>query len=782
MTTTTSSSKKKRSPFLEILFSYKNFSILYGIILFILLPLINIQKEVLRVSWDDIALAFVSAIIVPYFACGIIFSFLHNKRATDLYLSFPIRREKLLFSVFGAGYISVVVPYVINALLKVFVARNMSSDTRAWFMQIIAMVVIYSFIIMAICTLSAVLVGTKLEYFGYSAALCGSLTVILLVIYLFSTQLFGFVEDGIVSEAIMVSSPIANFIYTTENPNYAKTFAKIFSLVWLVIGVLVLFLSAKIFVRRKSEIAENSARNSFIGYVIRIIGAFCGGVALYAISLVTNVNSILMAAIGGFLGYIVFDIIFKKGFVGVKRALIPSILCAILMAGFGGFFAGGGFGFETKVPKANEVKSAELRLPSQFGLYKPYVTLTEKEDIEKLTRLHQLYVTCNEEYIESIGGRKNYSNSYYRGYDNGIFNFKLKYDLGTSKLARQYSRIHYGSHYGEIVEAVNDLLGIREIKENSDAIFLVDYKEISAVEISNKFGSYKRALALNDGDGQRLVEAIRKDILNRDYNEIATSPQNDLAIITIEVKDDIIMSKNKYNDEDRYIAFEDYDEHNLTYTYAISDKDTETISVLKDTGYFDVAQKPLENIEIVILGDAFNGSRFDTITNSVYSSREARTAEYPTNVDYLTTTDKETINELAKKAELRSISSPSLESSTVKVKFITENGLGYELNLRIKDIPKEIIDRYSEMFRGDEVAITALAEFFETHPDMLGADIYWITDILIQSYENEGLGDTINYNAIIELRDKMQKDMNEETGAYYGNCAGYMAYLVAKSL
>lgn len=790
MTTTTSSSnKRKKSIFGEFLLSYKNFSILYGIILFILIPLTAYNNY--QLSFSDLFIAIISAIIIPYFMVGTIFGFLHNKRATDLYGALPVKREKLLLSIFGAGYLSIIAPLIINYGIKLsLIGNHLKYSEFMEYITVIFSTCLYCFILMAIFTFVTVLIGTKLEYFGYAAAVSGSATVILFIIYMFCNCLYGFGGEDTFIKILNQSSPIMSAGSSILNSNIftvKQTLLTTGTVIWTLIGIAALIFACILFKKRKSEIAENAARATILGYIIRFIGAFCGGVAFYLIGFALSIQVTLMAAIGGFLGYIICDIIFKKSFVGITKAFIPSGICAVLMAMFCLFFEFGGFGYETKVPEVDSINSIELTLGNNKSAYQGKIKITSDEGKKAVTDLHK-YITDSRKLFNETSDQRSYlfENNYGR-YDNAFIRFNVEYQLKSGKLKRNYYRINYGTKYKEITEAITEILILEEAKKPTESIFALDAEDIVSFELSNKIQSYKSPMILSKADGNILLNAMRHDLLNKDYKSMLYEPQKDYGIIHLVVKNDVLIRKTAiYNGVDLETEFPAYSETDWEdhIYFAVSENDKETLGVLRKLGYYEIMEKGFDNIVSVSFPINYRGNQLNPVHFEFVE--QAADEKY----DYVHTEDKSIINDFIAKSELYSINSADIETSTVPVNFILENGMAYNANIRIKDIPKEIFeDSYNKIKMPDEV-LAILKENLDIYPDYIGSSLnnyiydnpfYREYEDYLQSDGKKEISDEIKEKgeAISEYNGMISSDGNEELYNYLHKMPAYSVYIMA---
>lgn len=787
MTTTTLSSNKHNTAFRQCFTRLKGFILLYSSLIFICVPittLLNYDKiakyintELLNgnnakiVSITDIFTFFdlfaeiFIATVLPVFMAIFVFRYLHNKNAIDFYHSLPVSRTCLLFCNFASGYLSIALPFIISYTAKVAIifSKIKQFSVISLGLENILIFSVIIFIVYSFCTLVAVSVGTTLECFGYSLAVCGALSVIGFITTSLCDNLFGFARQLVFTSNCFKLSPFGLVVTYVQNIEEKAQLAPI--TVWIVLAIVALLAANYIYKKRKSEISDVAGRKNPLSVIIRFIGAFCGGVMLLMLFQIDSNISFIACAVGGFLGYIIVEVIFAKGFVTVKKSIILSIVSAVVMGAYGLFFQVGGFGFEKRIPEFADIKSVTI---SQVGVYDfPFInevsdkifgdipinyTLKEDESKQAVLDIHKLIV---DHYYEYNNKNNNNNNINYEFIDGGEFAITYKLQNGKT-IARKY----YLYDNTKIQKAVAKLYDINEVKKAGTFVFHTTSDIVDGVSIANKIGSHSEKLTLSNAEIDDLLKALQKDTLNKNYNSIVNNTSKDYGTLTFS-----IINKNAKRVDDRII----------TRSIIVSENDVNTIGVLKEIKAYDIFFKGYNDVVSINLFAGDGGYQKDLIQCNNYLNNYKN--EYVPQHS-ITIENPDIVKEIIDKSELYCVCDDKLENSSVAFVANFENGYSYTGFLRIKDIPLSIFENGKTYYKPKDKDIDALIDILIKTREY-SSNISYIVDLYKQQQNNQSSEVTedstlIRKNAIINSNIKIEDSNYDEL---YSTPSVYLYYL-----
>ena len=608
MTTTTSYSKSSqfRSLYLETLRRSKGYIGLVSLLVFSFYPVQYIMEVIrsaqeaaryaeiyaadatLVQSWstpDFIGLAenftLISAIfftgillVVPFVLGLALNSYMHSKKAADVYHAIPVRREMLLgvntavgMSILAAP---MVVSYVVVAVTQA-VCYGFSASRLGWLAFDLLGWLIVAFMIYAVTAFVCVLSGTVFNSLVFSGVLLVAAPAIsMLYLLLAEAFLYGFVVDGNIWATIMNLSPLLVMVERLTFPSgmnwlfglgdagedlVAKN--TIALLVYLVLGVLLLWASMKLYHRRRSEQAGTATSNGILPVIVKLVGTLLVGVTVGAMFYVVMGASsyavyLCWTVIGGLLAYIVMEAVFNRGFKTMRRSLPLGIGMAVLSACFVAVFMYGGLGYETRVPALEKIESVELDfLPRDeysavlnVSMQPTTVHTTDGEQTMELqargNRIDQL-ILKDPQNIETVlafhqgvvthpVGKEGYA---YEGQTTSWRNRTITYHL---KNGRTVSRA-YNVCLQEVLLLLAPIETSEEYLTQANPAFFLDPEDVEEWGVQDAFGRNQSEQTPSDEEAQELLEAIREDTLDQTTESLLAPKEKVLAIVTFETQD-----------------------------------------------------------------------------------------------------------------------------------------------------------------------------------------------------------------------------------------------------
>lgn len=485
------------------------------------------------------------AVIFSFVLAIMGFGYLHNKRMTDMFGAMPVSRRTLFFSKWASSIIIPAVPMLfINLILNIFVPKSevineglaalsrmgfyYGNTFESTFRTLIAIVACVSFFgLLSICC------GKKSDAIISTIVIMGAFPVAMALLQFLPMSLINGYVANINIDLIVALTPVSA---TESGPIWY----------WLLFIGVCLVLSFFLVKNRKSEAAQSHFAYRLPFELVKIIVSFAVGITIgYLFLLVLGWNADRLGCFGAFwlgmiLGSIVthtiLQIVLNHGFKGYLKGLISygamigtfAVVFVVLATGF--------VGYESYVPKAEDVKSvtftdgATCMVNGENIIKNNYSE--DKKLIEKTVNAHK--AICDEyskkpltmfqlsgvNIANAINNMFSVSDSYYY-YDYN--RLKITYTLNNgTKVNRIY--MTEGVDWDEVntydIDAVYELTHSKEFVCLTHGLFIFDENYCRAAEITayddKDLGSIDR---IKDKEQiAQLIEALRKDVLaDEDY-------------------------------------------------------------------------------------------------------------------------------------------------------------------------------------------------------------------------------------------------------------------------
>ena len=434
-------SKAFKSVFKDSLRRFLPFSIAYWALLVYVYPIseginylqLHFMKNVVRDFGGDIAnnsniyvfecvyLAMIFATVISFMA----FSYLHNKRSMDFYGSMPVSRRTQFFGRMTAVVASTIVPLIIVCLIGngVVLFRGFEDAVSAFLCGTVGILGNIAFIaFIAVCC------GTVGHSIVTYILISGVYPVCVLVLTLYPQMVLpgmsGFSSFGEFPVSPVVLSLLSPFIAPIcaygsgliENVLNAMissstistgTTVSVFYYVWWIVFTAGLVVATYFLVKkRKSESAQSGFAFVFPSVAIKFFTSVTVGLLLglvmasissipYVGGEVSSVSYIILFSIGIIIGtiisHIILHLIYHRGMSGFGKWMILYGCEALVSLIFFAIVTTGMFGYATRVPDVEDVKSVEITFSSCVD---PEIKIKGKNP--------QIYSTSDPESIKSI--------------------------------------------------------------------------------------------------------------------------------------------------------------------------------------------------------------------------------------------------------------------------------------------------------------------------------------------------------------------------------------------
>lgn len=531
-------------------------SILYGIILFLTLPLsvwlqLSYQQETAGALWvDTINKLYLPSLLynpfslmmnmfIPIVFALTIFHYLHKDRACTFFHSLPIKRSSLYLQNLLAGLLMVWVPIIINGILMygAFAAfgvnkgewfqitRSASESAVAYapyqaniislpeafgwwlFITLLMTVLFYVFTVFVGMFTGNVLLQGVLSYIGLFLPL-GMYALIKLNLALL---VYGFPEtmDESYTEWL---SPLAAYTSITTS-SYSDNYGLYLSIYIFV--VLLLSLGALIMYKwRKAEVAGDTLAADWIRFVFKYGVAFCTAltIGLYFIAMVNNnAETILYPGYlaGAVLGYIIADMIAHKSFRFYERwkgLVIFSGIFLLLILGIKMDF----IGYEKFLPDAASIDEVRLSILDKNG-NSSEKGLSSPDNIEDTIRLQAAIQSRKSENKDDAisSGHPDPKTGVYPN----IRSTEITYVLNNGKEIKRSYNIDINK-YKKYLEPV--VMSEEGKKVLYSQLFELDMNKLDKIDITN-FRFNKSSRIYDRDELMTAITALRQDAMNASY-------------------------------------------------------------------------------------------------------------------------------------------------------------------------------------------------------------------------------------------------------------------------
>ncbi len=401
-----SDKKKFRSGFNLFAFSVKkNIGvIILGISLSALLCA-YLGSEMVRYDWasrhmadwfKEITLIFITASCIIETILGFInFGYLYSKPATDMFHSLPVSSSKLLIIRTAATYVGSAVIWIVSMLsfLITFAFVDAKLISMAVFAEMILNGLLVMLIYAAVLAFHAVIAGNTVGMIFGLAVTQVAVPVISLVLQIFADEiLIGYAHDDFINDGAFCNYSVmfkVIYVFVMRVAASSHTDIHIWSylltvLASLAITAVVMLLATVIYKRRRSEAAGQAFSFGFLKWIAVIIAttliSHLVGL-LFAGSEVNDPMYWTFTVFGAAITAVFICAITDKGFVGVKKALISSVVSVIILAIVFGSITLYSKHFNSYIPKENDIKTATVYIGDtkvDFSLNLKLVTTLQK--------------------------------------------------------------------------------------------------------------------------------------------------------------------------------------------------------------------------------------------------------------------------------------------------------------------------------------------------------------------------------------------------------------------
>ena len=495
------------------------------------------REHYIEILYNPIVL--LTIFVLPVLVSILLFKYTNEEKSSSFIHGLPISKRKLYITNILTGIVMCVIPFLVNLIIILLLNLGemgkylQFTDIIKWF----GVCMLYNTIFFAFATFIGTFCASKISH--------GILTYILMyapvgVLVLTSA----FVEDVLYGFKGLSS----NFEEFTKLPfiKIIEDFREMSSyylsqtiefetstiIIYITSIIVMLVLGYFIYKKRKLEITKEfiafKGIRSFVKYAATLLVNLLSYMYFYDVIGKHNIRTLLASFIITLIAYLIIEMILKKTY-KVFKSIIGFIVYAVIITITFVILSTGAFGYETRIPKAEDVEEVS------FGMRNETINFKEKQNIENIINFQQKLVDEKK-----------------KGYTEYTIEYKLKdgrkitrkYDINNSLYKEELNKILTSNeYYEEKIKQIEDVQKIKRINVN------ISYKQ----QYSTK------TIRIKESDMSDFIENLIKDIKNRkatindnEYvSEVARKNDKLRSIyVQVELKEDV--SKII-----RYISFED---------------------------------------------------------------------------------------------------------------------------------------------------------------------------------------------------------------------------------
>lgn len=529
-------------------------SVIYLILLCLALPfllgivLFSFMKKQYELTGESIAnglYTLFTLFVIPgtllfvFITAILLFRFMHNKRSTDFYHALPVSRTAMFFGRFLAGFTLLAIPMIICCCITAIVLVCIQGVTNTLDMPygmlflyllylLIIILITYTFtVFITVCSgttfnaiISAVSIGIAYPIFVYLL-----INMVNLLIPGFTWQ--GFTTILTAGSPYMASFVPAFFMGPTGKEMTMSADMIAFFVWWAFITIVMIVASWLLYRARKSENAEGRKAYPIPQVIIRTVVSGAVGIGLGYILFVAlggTVAFFIGVVIGATIAHIIIEVLYAKGFRTLLKSLPYLAGFLVLFGIYYTILAMGCFGYDTKVPLANQVESVDIDLDNTeeniildekgkvINTNTP-VHLQDRTSIEAVIGWHQATVDENRE------------NHYPYQMSNHIFSGQVTYHLkdgSTFTRTVEYfpdsDNTETNSASSKRKEQKNLLERQEEYIKNSNVIFYVEPQALNTVTVEKGYSDSEKYIT-EEGQKAMLLQMLQQDIMRAEMNK-----------------------------------------------------------------------------------------------------------------------------------------------------------------------------------------------------------------------------------------------------------------------
>lgn len=495
------------------------------------------REHYIEILYNPIVL--LTIFVLPVLVSILLFKYTNEEKSSSFIHGLPISKRKLYVTNILTGIVMYIIPFLVNLIIILLLNLGemgkylQVADIMKWF----GVCMLYNTIFFAFATFIGTFCASKISH--------GILTYILMYAPVGVLVLTSAITENILYGFKGLSS---NFEEFTKLPfikiiedfremssyylDQAIKFGTSTIIIYITSIIVMLVLGYFIYKKRKLEITKEfiafKGIRSFIKYAATFLVNLLSYMYFYDVIGEHNIRTLLASFVITLIAYLIIEMILKKTY-KVYKSIIGFIVYAVIITIIFVILNTGAFGYETRIPKAEDVEEVS------FGMRNETINFKEKQNIENVIDFQRKLVDEKK-----------------KGYTEYTLEYKLKdgkkitrkYDINNSLYKEELNKILTSDEYYEgKIKQIEDVQKIKRID----------------IDINYKQQYSTKTIRIKESDMSDFIENLIKDIKNRkatiNNNEYVSevARQNDKLrsiYVQVELKEDV--SKTI-----RYISFED---------------------------------------------------------------------------------------------------------------------------------------------------------------------------------------------------------------------------------
>lgn len=318
-------------------------------------------------------------LVTPVVLALMFSSYLHSKKAADVFHALPVRRGTLLQVDALAAITMMSAPVVLSYLIigtvstikfgfRPYLLGQQAIDLAGW--------LICSALNYIVVTFVSVQMGTVFDSLMFSVCILVALPAVVGTVLMFlSSFLLGFSVSEESLRFLLLLSPLMypfdrfslydSVDLQTDLGMQMLTRSNGALIGYLLAALVLFYLTIKLYVRRPSERAETTTSRGVLAVACEMVGVFLGGI--YGGMMFnaigggnSRVSYFIWSVVSGFLVHAIMEAILNRGFKTLARRLPVGAVMVGVTAAFGLVVMTGAFGYENRVPELSKIASVEV--------------------------------------------------------------------------------------------------------------------------------------------------------------------------------------------------------------------------------------------------------------------------------------------------------------------------------------------------------------------------------------------------------------------------------------
>ena len=451
------------------------------------------REHYIEILYNPIVL--LTIFVLPVLVSILLFKYTNEEKSSSFIHGLPISKRKLYITNILTGIVMYVIPFLLNVIIILLLNLGemgkylQFADIMKWF----GVCMLYNTMFFAFATFIGTFCASKISHgiltYILMYAPIGGLAIASIIM---ESALFGF--KGLSSNLEEFRGwPFIKIIedFREMGSYYLSQTIKFETstiIIYIASIIVMLVLGYFIYKKRKLEITKEfiafKGIRSFVKYVATFLVNLLSYMYFCDVFEENKIVTLLASFIITLIAYLIIEMILKKTY-KVFKSIIGFIIYAVIVTIGFVILNTGAFGYETRIPKAEDVQEVDFSLSSDT------INFREKQNIENVIDFQQKLI-----------------NEKKKGYTEYTLEYKLKngrkitrkYNINNSLYKEELNKILTSDEYYDgKIRQIQDAKKIKRITIN------INYKE----QYSTK------AITVKDEDKEDFLENIIKDIKNR---------------------------------------------------------------------------------------------------------------------------------------------------------------------------------------------------------------------------------------------------------------------------